>query len=213
MPFAPSLPAGRAVLALDVLVAVWVAVWIAVGVAVNDTVQGLDKLTSGFGTVGSAIDTSGRVLGSLSVPFVGQPLAGAARQIQNAGQEVSATGASARDDIDAASDLLGLTSALVPILPILLLYAPPRVRRAREAGALRRMVTTGGDDPALMRLLAERAAGSASYARLARLSAAPWRDLEEGRYEALAGEELRRLGVRPPGRGGPEARSGPSAPA
>ena len=195
MPFSPRLPSGRKVLMLDALVALWVVVWLAVGVAVHDTVEGLTEVTRGFDTVGGAIETSGEAMGGLRVPLLGRPLDTAGREVAEAGRAITTTGDEARDDVEAAAALLGATTALVPILPLLLLYGPARYARARDSLAVQRMLADAGGDPRMERLLAERAMLSLPYGRLRQLSPHPWLDLHEGRYDVLAAAELRRLGV------------------
>lgn len=195
MPFAVSLPPGRRVLLLDAALALWAAAWIAMGVAVASSVDDLVVLPDAFTSVGGAIESSGRALGALELPVVGTPLRRPGAEIAAAGREVTARGRASRGEVEAASDLLGVAVALIPTLPLLLLYLPPRIGRELEAQALRRTLADGAGDPALERLLAERAAVSVSYRRLRQLGARPWRDLAEGRHRALAAEELRRLGV------------------
>ena len=193
--FPSTLPSGRGVLVLDALLAVWAAAWIAVGVAVAGTFDDLVVLPNTFGSVGAAIDSSGRAIGSLELPVVGNPLEAPGREISDAGREVARNGRSGRDEVERSATLLGLAVALVPTLPLLVAYLPSRVGREREAHALRLALAEGAGDPALERFLAHRAAMSLSYRRLHRMGARPWRDLDAGRHELLAAEELRRLGV------------------
>ena len=195
MPFAASLPTGRRVLLLDAALALWAAAWIAMGVAVASSVDDLVVLPDALTSAGGAIEGSGRAIGELELPVVGRPLRGPGAEIRATGREVTARGRVSRAEVEHASDLLGVAVALIPTLPLLLLYLPPRIGRELEAHALRRTLAEGAGDPALERLLAERAAVSVSYRRLRRLGARPWRDLQEGRHRALAAEELRRLGV------------------
>ena len=91
-----------------------------------------------------------------------------------------------------------LAVALVPSLPLVIGYLPPRLGRAREAAALRRLLIEGAGNPALERFLAQRAVEHLSYRELRRVSATPWRDVEDGRYSSLADAELARLGLRRP---------------
>ena len=192
--FTPALPSGRRILLLDAVLALWAAAWIVAGVAVAGALDNLVVLPETFGPVGKAIDDSGRAIGSLEFPVLGDPLRAPGREISEAGQGVAAGGHAGRDEVEQASILVGLVVAVLPTLPLLLLYLPARVGRALEAHALRLALATGAGDPALERLLAQRAAASLSYRRLRRLGQ-PWRDLEEGRHGALAAEELRRLGI------------------
>jgi hypothetical protein len=186
---------GTALLLVDLLVALWVILWIVLGVTVADAVRGLTELSSNVETAGRAVDDSGRALGSLDLPLIGGALEATARQIQEAGASVVAGGASSRATIERLSIVLGLTVAVVPLVPVLLSYAPPRVERALEVRSVKRLLAAGAGDPLLERFLAERATHHLSYRALGRVSAAPWRDIEEGRYTNLAGAELRRVGL------------------
>ena len=81
------------------------------------------------------------------------------------------------------------------MLPVLLYYLPPRLRRGREIRAVNRMRGAAGDDPLFVEFLARRATEQLSYRELGRVSDRPWRDLEEGRHVPLAEAELRRVGI------------------
>jgi hypothetical protein len=52
-------------------------------------------------------------------------------------------------------------------------------------------------DPVLLRFLANRALLNLSFEEVTAVSQDPFQDVEEGRVEALANRELRRLGLRP----------------
>jgi hypothetical protein len=193
------LPSGRKVLALDLLVALWACAWILVGVAVAEAIGGLTELTGAFRSVGGAVAGVGDTLGGVDVPLVGEPLDRAAGAVRDAGRDIVARGEATRDEIERAAVLLGAVVALIPILTVLLPYAPARLARGTEASALRRLVRHGGagDDPALESFLAARALNTVAYTRLGRISERPW-DLEApATRRALAEEELRRLGVSP----------------
>ncbi|HLL86765.1 MAG TPA: hypothetical protein VK387_05600 [Thermoleophilaceae bacterium] len=195
-----SLPTGRKLLVLDAAVAVWALAWIAVGVVVGLSVAQLSELTGAFRAVGGAIGGVGDTLGSIQVPLLGGPLETASDAVSAAGRDVTARGDAVRADIERASVALGSVVALIPIVLVLLAYAPARVARARDTEALRKLVATGGTAPELESLLAERALRSLPYRRLQALAPRPWADDLVTR-RALAEEELRRVGVRPPWRG------------
>jgi hypothetical protein len=179
---------------LDALVALWAFAWILVGVLVAATVVQLTELTGAFRSVGGAITGVGETLGGVDVPILGGPLEGASEAVRDAGRGVTARGEAVRGDIERASVVLGAAVALGPILLVVLAYGPARAVRAREAGALRRLLDAGAGDPEFEALLAQRALTSLSFRRLRRVSARPWEDDLTTR-RALAEEELRRLGV------------------
>ena len=204
--FVPSLPRGRKVLLVDFLVGLWALAWIWVGFQVNDAVEALAVLPEAYAGVGREISDVGRALGGVEVPLIGDPLQAPADAIEGTGRDITAGGSQGQAEVARASDLLGTVVALIPTLPLLLLYGPPRAARALETGALRRSVRAGAGDPEFERFLAERAAMRLDHRRLRRVSREPWRDLADGRTRALAAEELRAVGLSP-------RRLGPAPPA
>jgi hypothetical protein len=119
--------------------------------------------------------------------------------VEAAGRDAVASAREARSSARRVGVLLGISIALIPTTPVLLLYVPRRLRVARERRALTAAVAAGRT-PALDELLAERAALHLPYHRLRRVSADPQDDLRRGRHAALADAELARFGVRPPRR-------------
>ena len=191
------LPSGPALVALDLLVLGWVVLFVFLGVLMYDAVQELAALSTSVTTAGRAVDDTGRAIGSLDVPLVGGVLGGVGQQIQDAGRSVIGTASTAREGIDRLALITGLLVAVLPSLPLLAYYAPPRLMRARETHAVRATLEEGAGDPLLERFLAQRAAVNLSFRELRRVSVTPWRDIEEGRVEDLAAAELRRVGVSP----------------
>ena len=204
-----TLPAGRKVLALDFAVVLWSFVWILVGVAVAGTVAGLTDLTVAFRSVGEAVGGVGETLGGINVPLVGEPLDRASGAVRDAGRDIVMRGEATRDGIERFALVIGTVVAVIPILTLLLPYAPARAARAIETAALRRLVGIGAasHDPAFESFLAARALHSVSYSRLRRVAERPWETDAPGTRRALAAEELRRLGLSPRrlGTGPPES--------
>ena len=83
-----------------------------------------------------------------------------------------------------------------PTLPLLGLYLPLRWAWTNDARAVRRALKRAPTDPLLVEFLARRAVSNFPYDKLLAVSPQPFRDLEEGRYDLLAGLELDRLGIR-----------------
>jgi hypothetical protein len=194
----PRLPSSTAgVLVVDLLVALWALLWIVLGLMVAADVRELTELSTSLSTAGQAVDDSGRALGAIDIPLIGGALDASAQQIQDAGRSVIEGGQSSRETIERLSVLLGLGVAVLPLVPVLVYYLPPRLGRAVEIHSVKRVLADGSGDPLLERFLAHRAAHQLSYRELGRVSRTPWRDLEEGRYSELAAAELRRVGVAP----------------
>lgn len=194
----PRLPSSSAgVLVVDLLVLLWALLWIVVGTSVAADVRELNALSTSLSTAGQAVNDSGQALGAIEIPLIGGALDSSAQQIQDAGRSVIEGGRSSGEAIDRLSLVLGLGVAILPLLPVLVYYLPPRLGRAIEIRSAKRVLSAGAGDPLLERFLAHRAAHQLSYRELGRVSRSPWQDLEEGRYSELAAAELRRVGVAP----------------
>lgn len=182
---------------IDLFVAAWLAFWIWLAVKLYDLVLKLqvpgqklagagDGMAGGLSDAGGKVDRVPGVGGSLSSPL--QHAADAARSMADAG----------RQEIQVAHDLawaLALLLLLGPVLVVLLVWLPMRVRWIRRATAAvgLREGTAGRD------LLALRALATQPLRRLAAIDPDPvgaWRSGDESTVEALARLELRRLGVR-----------------
>jgi hypothetical protein len=186
---------------VDLLVVAWVAAWLLLGARVHDEVEGLRELSSTISQAGGAVEKTGRALGDLDIPFVGDRIDRTANEVTAVGRETRISGRTARDSIADLSTLLGLSVALIPSSAILLVYLPARLGRVRERRALRRLLARFGDDPAFERLLADRALRTMSYRRLQGAAGPrPWDDLAAGRYGDLAAAERRRLSLEHSGR-------------
>lgn len=193
-----ALPSGRALVAIDVALAVWVTAWIVLAILVGRELQGLGDLSDTVVSVGRAAEASGAALGLLgNLPVIGGAVDFPAGQIQEAGRSAQVTGESSRENIDALTVLLAPTVGLMPSLPLLALYLPARLGRVREAHAIEAARDSAAGDPGFEELLARRAAVTLSYRQLAEVTPEPWRDLAAGRFERLARAELERLGLNP----------------
>lgn len=185
---------------VDLFVVVWVVAWLLLGLRVHDEVEGLTELSRTISSAGGAVEETGRALGDLNIPFVGDRLDRTAAQVTETGRDTRISGGTARESIQNLSTLLGLSVALIPSSAILLVYLPVRLARVRERRALRQLLARHGNDATLERLLAHRALQTMSYQRLQAVGGRPWADLAEGRYAELAAAERRRLNVESPGR-------------
>ncbi len=189
----------RKLRALDAIVTLWTVAWVLLAVAVAREVHGLRELSSTVVAAGVATEEAGKAVGSLdALPVVGEEVDRIGSRAEEAGRSAQASGRASRESIQDLSVLLGLAIGLVPTLPLLAVYVTTRAGRAREARAVRQALADAGDDPRFLAFLARRAVHNLSLRQLRAISTEPWRDLDEGRYETLAGAELRRLGVERP---------------
>jgi hypothetical protein len=188
---------SRMVRIVDGILVVWVVAWIAIGLAVARDVRNLSTLSDTVVQAGTAVGESGRALHALEgLPFVGDRIARVAAQVDAAAAQAVRSGLNSRQSVESLSRLLGVSVAVIPTLPILAMYTPFRISRAREVRAIRRAAARAHGDPMFEEYLAHRAVENMPYHKLREITPNPWRDLEAGDYTALAEAELRRLGLR-----------------
>jgi hypothetical protein len=190
---------GTTVRIVDLIVVAWIVTWIVLGVVIGREVRNLRRLADTVVTAGSAVQETGRAIGSLGgLPFVGPRIRVVQGRIEAAARSAVASGRASRKSAEDLGLLLGLSIALIPTVPLLALYGPARVSWVLDVRSVRRSLRVAGDDPVFHEFLARRAAQHLPYHRLRDVSPNPWRDIEDGRYEPLASAELRRLGLRAP---------------
>jgi len=181
---------------LDVLLAAWVVVWVVAGVAVAREVRGLAQYSESARRAGLATERAGTLLETLSgLPIVGEQLREPAAAVREAGASTVEAAERGRERAESAATLLGVAIAVIPSLPLLLLYLPARALLERDRRMLRDALRAG-PNAALDELLATRAVARLPYRRLRAVSADPTADLAEGRHARLAEAELERLGLR-----------------
>jgi hypothetical protein len=189
-------PGARLIHALDVLVVVWLAGWVVLALFVAREVRDLRQLSDTVVVSGVAVEQTGDLIGSLSrVPFVGSQVSDVADRVREAGRSAQASGRESRDSTTDLSILLALAIGLVPTVPLLGLYTPLRITWTRESRAVRAALRNDPRDVKLTEFLARRAVATLPYHELRAVSADPFGDLADRRFEALAGLELARLGV------------------
>src|SRR5689334_17337017 len=158
---------------LDGAVVLWVVIWLWAGIVVGHEVRKLAGLGDTAGQLGNAVTAVGRAVGD--IPLIGGQVGGA---VQNAGRDATASARQAQDDTRRLGLVLGLAIALVPTLPLLLVYVPRRVAAERERMAVTRALAAGGDGgEAIEELLALRAIAHLPVGELQRVSADPAGDL------------------------------------
>lgn len=185
----------------DAALLLWLTVWTLVGRSLYRIIDGLrssaDSASSAGAGLASRLDGVARLVDD--VPVVGsslrRPFVGAA----DAGRTLESAATSASSTVHALALWLAVLVALLPIVWACGRYLPGRMRWMREAGAAVGLQLDAED----LRLFALRAASTAPLHVLRKACADPGAALDAGDYEALAGIELRRLGLRPsPSRSG-----------
>lgn len=193
--YAETADLRRRQIVTDVLVAAWVLLWLRVGWALHDGVQrlaapGVELEEAGIGLADGlrgAAERAGRL------PGIGDGLRSPLDAAAGAGDALAGAGAAQQSAVGTLALLLALLLGGLPILWVLSRWLPQRLRWRREVVAARRL---RGD----VDLLALRAATSSSLEDLARLGPDPvtrWRSGDASAGRALAGLELRRLGLSP----------------
>jgi hypothetical protein len=129
------------------------------------------------------------------VPLVGDALTRPFAALGGSGRDLAEAGARQQEVVLTVALWLGVVAAALPILVLLGLYLPPRVRWIREASAAARFRAAGAD----AQLFALRALTNRSLRELRRATPDPWGAYRSGDWRPLAELELRALGIRAPG--------------
>ena len=185
--------------AVDLLVLLWVYGCWRAGHAVHDATQRLaapGRTLEGAGnSMGRNLAQAGSAAGD--VPLVGDRLREPFTQAGHAADAIQSAGVQLQHVVGQLALVLGLVVALLPILLVLAVWLPVRVRFARRAGAAQRFVDADAD----LDLFALRAMANQPMHVLARVSDDPVSDWRRGDREVirrLAVLELRDAGLRPP---------------
>jgi hypothetical protein len=183
----------------DVLFVAWLLLWLWLANVVHDATLAL--ATPGRKIESAAGDLSDKLRGAGSavdgIPLVGDqvrsPFDGAGR----AADQIAAAGTSQVEAVQHLAFWLGFAVAAIPVLLLVVLYVPRRVRFARTAGATQRFVDGAAD----LDLFALRAMAHQPVRRLAAVSDDPvraWRAGDAAVVRALALLELEEAGLTPP---------------
>ncbi len=180
----------------DALTFFWVVFWVVVGGWTGYEIWQLTGLSDSVMDAGQALNTAGRALQDLGgVPLVGDRTRQLGDQIVGTAAGIVDNGASSARSIRALSVLIGLAIGVGPIGPVMVVHLPRRRALRRDIADIAETLRTHGRTPAVMAHLAHRAMGTFGFFDLLRITPDPAADLAAGRYEALAGAELGRLGM------------------
>ena len=191
-------PSGRTLRRWDVAAAVYTLAFVVLGAVAGWQIWSLAELHRSLLEAADALSLTARAVGLVGeVPVVGNGADQLAGSIADTAAQLRTNAFTVQTQVHALAVVVGAAIALLPTIPLVALYFPLRVARAREVAGLRRKLA-GPVDPLLVEHLAHAALRRVPYAELRRVSTQPWRDVEQGRHEHLAAAELRRLGLRPP---------------
>jgi hypothetical protein len=190
-------------LAADLGLLAWAVLWVLVARAVHGAVLVLAEPGEAVAGLGRSISVSmGSAAGvAEDVPVVGDELSTPFDALGDAGRAVTGAGEGASDAVQTLATVLAVVLVLLPVGWLLLRWLSWRLGWLREATAADRLLASGADGLPDLELLAARAMATAPLPQLARLPAgtgAGWRAGDPAALHALAGLELRRLGLRTP---------------
>ena len=179
---------------VDAATAVWIFLWVRVGLRIFELIDRLQAPGRSLEGAGDALaDRAGRLgEGVADVPVIGRALRAPFRAISDGGVLLQEAGVAQQSAVHTLAIWLAVAIAGLPILLALAAYVPSRVRWLRDASAVARL-RAGDPDLALFAL---RALTNQPVAALAGVSPDPVGEYRRGEYAALAGLELRSLGLR-----------------
>jgi hypothetical protein len=180
---------------LALLVLIWAAV--RAGRVVRETVALLSEPGAALQRAGDQLsDAAGQGADTAGdLPAIGDALAQPFEWLSGSGGTLAEAGARQQEAVLSLATILGVVVTVLPILVLLALYLPSRLRWIREATAAQRFRGAGAQFFAL------RALAGRPLRDLRRVSADPWGDYEAGKFRVLANLELEALGLRGIGRG------------
>ncbi|GAB3049869.1 hypothetical protein GCM10027053_05910 [Intrasporangium mesophilum] len=186
-------------LVADILVLLWVALWVWLGRQVHNLVLTLQtpatSITHAGQSVNGAFTGAGDQAGRL--PLVGESLEQWLDKAAGAGTTLSDAGTSMSDTVGKLALVLGLITALVPIVSVAWVWLWMRISFVREASSAQRFIDARED----LDLFALRAMATQPMKALAQISDDPagaWRRQDQEVIRRLAVLELREQGLRPP---------------
>jgi hypothetical protein len=195
-----DIPARRLVqVAADVGIVLWVVLWVRAAQRVHATTMelagpGRDLAGAGSsfrGTMNSAGD------GVDDLPLLEDRVATPFRSAAGVGTELEQVGNDLVTAVENLARVLAVTTVLVPVLIVGLVWLVLRLRFVRRAGAAQRFIDAAPD----LDLFALRAMANQPMPRLARISDDPagaWRRGDADVVHALGLLELKECGLRPP---------------
>ena len=181
----------------DVLLVGWIAVWVKFALVVRDATLTLaepgEQIAKAGGGLAEKLRDAGETIGA--VPLLGDAVRTPFDGASAAADMLAGAGDAQVEAVTQLAFWLGLAVAAIPILVVLVIYLPSRIRFVREAIAGQRFVDAGED----LDLFALRALARQPLHRLARISEDPagaWRRRDPAVVRALAHLELSDSGMR-----------------
>lgn len=193
----PHRAAGQ--LLADVGIVMWVAAWLWVGRRVYDATLLLAEPGRQLQSAGTGIRDSMTSAGNKlkDLPIVDDTLATPFTTASGTGTTIADAGRDMVASVERLSLVLGVTTALVPIVLVVAAWLTARARFVRRASAAQRFIDAAAD----LDLFALRAMANQAMPKLAAISDDPvgaWRRSDPDVIRRLAQLELKHVGLRPP---------------
>ena len=182
------------IVAIDFLVIAWVLFCLMLGVAATKRINHLGTLGDGLVSAGESVSGVGAWIGGLQdTPLIGGSIGTVAEKIDQLGTSAAQQGRAGKAAVWKAALGIGILITLLPTLPVLVVWIPARVAVERERSSLRAALKA--HEPGVWEYLALQAVDDMAFRDLRKISADPWEDIRQGRYETLARVEIDRLGL------------------
>jgi hypothetical protein len=186
----------------DELVVLWVVVWVWLATKVHDKVgdlagPGREAESAGNNLARGLSDAGNRVA---DIPLAGDRLRAPFDEGAGAGRELAAAAQSYQDTVADLARVTALAVALIPILILLVVWLPHRIRWIVATSAATRLLRASPDDDRALDLFALRALVHQPLTRLTHIADDPveaWRTQDRVALRNLAELELARLGLYP----------------
>jgi hypothetical protein len=192
------IPSSRTIRWCDRSAAAAIVLFAVLGTVVGMQLSAFTGLHATMLHAAGALEQTGRTVALLGeLPFVGNDAARLADQVRATADGLRADAGIVANRIQVLAVVVGIVIAAIPLLPVVLFYAPLKRARRHELRRVRQLLA-GPPDPALVEHLARAATQRLSYQQLCLVSSAPWLDLARGNHAPLASAELHRLGIEAP---------------
>lgn len=187
----------------DLLIAAWVALWVYIGRLVDHIVLQLDVLAEGIIKSGRTFDSWIVALQQSvpsGVPYLSDFFHSALSGLRShSGDQLISAGQTGSTVIHRLAILLGVVTAILPILMVAIVYMPRRIRLMYDMQGIhvtvRRALAQPELTPQMLEILAGRAIYTMPYHHLLRYSRNPAEDWYARRFAALARAEMERHGL------------------
>jgi hypothetical protein len=182
-------------LTADLFVLFWTILWVWIAMWIHDVIMLLSGPGESLEQAGSGLaeNLNGAGARVSDIPLIGNALAAPLEGAGSAADEISQAGQTTQEVVSTVALWLSVAFAAAPIVLVLLIWLPVRLRFAQQAGAA---AALRGD----LELFALRALQNRPLHELARISSQPSRALRDdpAALSALAALEMRAIGLRPP---------------